>query len=85
MNNFIIKFALTKKGQAKMCADGDCVELLAGVLTLIKSIYLQTLLNHGETEATLFLEQIGKAMNYPEHPLYEEVRGLCDLEEDNHA
>jgi hypothetical protein len=82
MNNYILQFALKKNGQAKICVDGDCAELLACVLTLIKSIYLQTLLNHGETEANLFLEQIGKAMNCPVDPLYEEVRGLCDLEED---
>lgn len=82
MDNMIIQFELKKNGQARMRVDGDCAELLAGVLTLIKSIYLQTLLNCGETEAAFFLEQIGKAMNCPGHPFYEEVRGFEDLVED---
>ena len=82
MNNIIIQFTLKKNGQARMRVDGDCAELLAGVLTLIKSIYIQTLLNCGETEAAFFLEQIGKAMNCPGDPLYEEVRGFEDLVED---
>lgn len=82
MNDIIIQFTLKKNGPSRMRFDGDCAELLAGVLTLIKSIYLQTLLNCGETEAAFFLEQIGKAMNCPGHPLYEEVRGFEDLVED---
>ena len=73
MDELIISFELKRDGQAKICIDGDVQELLAGVLTMTKSIYQNILLND-ETGAEWFLQQIAKAMVCPDHPLYEEVR-----------
>ena len=74
MDDLIIGFELKRNGQAKIAIDGDVRELLAGVLTMTKSIYQQIQLNSGEDSAEWFLQQIGRAMVITDHPLYKEVR-----------
>lgn len=70
----IINFELKETGEAKVEIDGNIPDLLAGVLTLIKSIYHQILLNDDEAGAEWFLQEMGKALVCPDHPLYTEVR-----------
>lgn len=74
MDDLIIAFELKRDGQARISIDGDVQELLAGVLTMTKSIYQQILLNSGEDTADWFLVAIAKAMVCPDDPLYKEVR-----------
>lgn len=74
MDDPIIEFELKRNGEARICLDGDVQELLAGVLTMTKSVYQQIQLNSGESTAEWFLQQMGKAMVCPDHPLYKEVR-----------
>ena len=74
MNNRILSFEVKKNGQARISVDGNIPDLLAGTLTMVKSIYQTILLNDGEAEAEWFLEQMGKALVCPDHPLYKEVR-----------
>ena len=74
MDDIIIAFELKKDGQAKISVDGNIQELLAGVLTMTKSVYQSILHNSGEAVAAWFLRQMGKAMVCPEFPLYKEVR-----------
>lgn len=73
MADYIIDFKVKKNGQARINVDGTPEEVLAGVLTMTKSLYQQIQLND-EEDAEWFLEQIGKAMVCPDHPLYKEVR-----------
>ena len=73
MANRIIAFELMKNGQCKISVDGSSDELIAGVLTMTKSVYQSILLND-EAMAEWFLQQMGKAMVCPDHPLYKEVR-----------
>ena len=73
MDDSILTFELKKNGQAKICVDGDIQELLAGVLTVTKSVYHSIHINDA-AGAEWFLQQMGKAMVCPDHPLYKEVR-----------
>ena len=73
MGDSILNFELKKNGQAKICVDGDIQSLLAGVLTMTKSVYQSILLNDA-AGAEWFLQQMGKALVCPDHPLYKEVR-----------
>ena len=73
MVDYIIDFKLKKNGQARIYVDGHPEDLLAGVLTMTKSLYQNLLLND-EKDAEWFLEQMGRAMVCPDHPLYKEVR-----------
>ena len=73
MGNLLLKFELKKNGKARIHVDGTTTKLLAGVLTLIKSLYQQVLCND-KADAEWFLVQIAAAMVDPESPLYKEVR-----------
>lgn len=73
MDKFIIKYQVKTTGEAKIEVDGNADELLAGVLTLIKSLYHNTRLNFNENTAKWFVGEIAQALSNPAHPLYEEV------------
>ena len=73
MADYIIDFQVKKNGQGRINVDGNPEELLTGILTMTKSLYQQIRLID-EEDAEWFLEQIGKAMVCPDHPLYKEVR-----------
>ena len=74
MADYIIKLNLKKNGKGSLAIDGNVPDLLAGVLTMVKSIHEDILLNSGETAANWFLEHLGEALTNPGSPLYEEVR-----------
>lgn len=74
MANRIIKFEVKKNGQAKICVDGTTAELCTAVLVLIRSLHHNILLNLGEADAEKLLQQIGKAIVDPDHPMYKKVR-----------
>lgn len=74
MADYIIDFKLKKNGRGKLNIDGNCPDLVAGVLTMVKRIHKDILLNSGETAANWFLEHLGDALTNPGNPLYEEVR-----------
>lgn len=73
MGDLLLKFELKKNGKARLHVDGDPPELLAGVLTMIKSLYQQILVID-KADAEWFLVNIAAAIVDPECPLYEEVR-----------
>lgn len=73
MDKIIIKFELKQTGEARIEFDGDTSELYAAVMTLIKILYQNILIDLNETEAKLFVEQIAKTLTDPAHPLYEEL------------
>ena len=74
MVDYIIDFKLKKDGQGELAIDGNVPDLLACVLTMVKSIRDDILLNSGETAANWFLEHLGEALTNPGSPLFEEVR-----------
>ena len=74
MNNRILAFEVKKNGQARISVDGNIPDLLAGTLTMVKSIYQTILLNDDEAAAEWFLEEMGKALVCPDNPFYKEVR-----------
>ena len=73
-NKPLILFDLKKNGRCRISIDGSVPDLLAGVLSLAKSIYHQILINGDEAGAEWFLKELGEAMINPDSPLYEEVR-----------
>lgn len=74
MSKYVIDFKLKKNGHGSLAIDGNVPDLLVGVLTMVKSIRDDILLNSGETAANWFLEHLGEALTNPGSPLYEEVR-----------
>lgn len=70
----LIEFSLKCNGDAKVNFYGDATELLAGTLVMIHCVYNHIFLNGSKADAEWFLEQIGRAMVCPDHPLYKEVR-----------
>lgn len=68
----LIKFELSKTGEATIDFDGNIPDLTAGILTMIKTIYHTVLLNGGEIDAKWLVSQIVEAMTNPENPMYKE-------------
>lgn len=74
MAKYTIEFKLEKDGRAEVNLDGNNHDLLIGTLMMVIGIRQSMQSTYGEDEAKWFLEQLGKALIDPEHPLYEEVR-----------
>lgn len=72
MDRIIIKFEIKQTGETRIAVDGDTHELFASILTLIKSLYHNMMLNTNELAARAFVADIADVLINPINPLNKE-------------